>query len=99
MLEELFTKKITTRMIEYVVSMDSGEFNKKDVYETLGVSQPSVDEAFKICKEFNLIRKTRRLGRSTLYKTNTENPLYGILKKLVMEVSSHKFEVDLRNGD
>lgn len=98
MLEQLFTKKITTRMIEYVILSDNKEFNKKDVYENLGVSQPSVDEAFKICKEFKLIKRSRRLGRSTLYMTNTNNPLYKILKRLIMEVSCHKFEVEMRNG-
>jgi hypothetical protein len=82
-------------MIEYIIIHEHKEFNYKDIRDVLEVSPPSVYTGFKTCKEFGLILETRKIGPSTLYKTNTKSPLYPILKKLVMNLSIKKYEVEI----
>lgn len=99
MIEELFFTSITSRVIEYMILHENQEFNYKDIREILSISPPSVSTAFKVCKKFGLMKKTRRIGPSTLYQTNTDSPLYPILKKLIMELSCKKFEVDMNERE
>lgn len=96
MLEELFKTPTTAKLVEYLVSVEEHVFLQKDL-KMVSASNPSIYAAIKILERFKLIIKVRKIAKATLYKVNARSPLYPILKKLVMELSIRKYEVE-RNG-
>ena len=71
----------TTKVIEYLLDLTEVDVTIKDVCDATSLSRPTVDQILIKCAWFELV-KTRRVGRSTLYKLNTESKIVASLMKL-----------------
>lgn len=45
-----------------------------------------------LLEKYNLVTKTRQIGRATLYKLNTDNPIAQALHRLALQIAIHDAE-------
>lgn len=79
-------------IIDFLIEGIGIDYSKKDIAEGCGISRPTVYKLLpKMLKE-GTVRKTRMLGRSTLYTINKENNKVQYLLKLEEMLLKTSFE-------
>jgi DNA-binding transcriptional regulator YhcF (GntR family) len=72
------------RVLDFLIENEIFDYSKKDIARYSGVSWNTLERFFNQLIKKGLIVKTRKVGKSQMYKINLENP---IVKK-IMEIDS-----------
>ena len=56
------------------------DYSKKQIMEETGISKATLFKYFRKLENVGIVKATRRLGKTTLYKINEENP---VVKKII----------------
>ena len=79
MSESLFLKVVgktpQLKVIDFLIENRIFDYSKSDISEATGVSRMTLDKIWDELVSNDIIKKTRQIGRATLYKLNTESPL------------------------
>jgi len=63
------------------------DYNKQDIAKNSGLSPRHATIALEKLEKLELIKKTRNIGNSQMYKYNTENPVAMMLKKFSLDLA------------
>jgi transcription initiation factor IIE alpha subunit len=88
MLEELFSDKNTTKVIEHFIIHEKWDQNQKELCEELQIYQRSMRNILQKLVSFNIIKVTRQIAKSKLYRVNESSPLIKPLRVLLHEFIS-----------
>jgi len=84
------------RILDYLLDYKLNDFTKKEIVEALGMSKLTFYKYFKDLEELGLVTATRKIGRATLYKANTENPIVKMMieyeTKLSLQIAEQEAE-------
>jgi hypothetical protein len=72
---EIYGVSIRNRILEFILVKNDSDFAVSDIPEFLGISKPKAYEVIYDFEEKGYIIKTRLIGKTQLYKLNTENPV------------------------
>ena len=71
----------TLRIIDYFLDNRLFDYTKNEIIENLNMGRGTFFKYWKELEEFGVVRVTRKIGKSKLYKMNEENE---IVQKLIM---------------
>ena len=81
-----------TRIIDFMMDNPLFDFTKKQMYEAMGMSKRTLYKALPDLERNGIIKVSRRIGRSKLYKINLEHKLIRALLEFENELSLQEAE-------
>lgn len=69
------------RIIDFLVGNKGMDYSKKAIAEGAGISRASLFKYWGVIDDFNLVKETRRFGKTRLYTLNVESE---IVQELLM---------------
>jgi len=79
-LVELFQNNPRIRVIDFLIENEIFDYSKKDIAKYSDISWNTLERFFNHLVKRGLVIRTRKVGKSDMYKINLENP---IVKKLI----------------
>jgi|SRR3989344_2267466 len=73
-LVNVFGKSPMIRVIDFLVSYQLYDYSLTEIAKKSGVGYSTLQTFWSHLEANNIVTKTRRVGKSDLYKLNTENP-------------------------
>src|SRR3989304_3148405 len=87
-LQKLFEDSSIARLLDFLTLYRDFDYPKTEISKNSGVSWKTLYRLWPILEKYNLVIKTRQIGRATLYKLNTESPIAHALNKLALEIAA-----------
>ena len=79
---EVFGNNPVMRVIDFLISFQLFDYSLTEIAKNSGVSYSTLQTFWNKLERNNIVIKTRRVGKSDLYKLNTKNPAVKQLIKL-----------------
>jgi hypothetical protein len=90
-LEELFgNRSATARILDFMAVFREYDYNKQDIARNSDVSPRHAAAAIDKLEKLEIIKKTRNVGLSQMYKFNTENPVAMLLAKFAHDLAAQE---------
>ena len=90
-LEELFgSRSATARILDFLSVFRDYDYNKQNIAQNSDVSPRHVTTAINKLEKLEMIKKTRTVGVSQMYKFNSENPAAMLFAKFVHELAAQE---------
>ncbi|MFH1751817.1 MAG: hypothetical protein ABH821_02665 [archaeon] len=84
---EFFGDTPAIRIIDFLLLYDIFDYSKKDICKNADVSWNTLEKLWDNIEKNEIVKNTRKIGKSKMYKLNTENPavkqLIELNKKLI----------------
>src|SRR4030067_2630858 len=87
-LQKLFTDSSIAKLLDFLTLYKDFDYPKTEISRNSGVSWKTLYRLWPFLEKYNLVVKTRQIGRATLFKLNTENPIAQALNKLALETAA-----------
>src|SRR4030042_1889917 len=87
-LQRLFEDSSIAKLIDFLTLYRDFDYPKTEISKNSGVSWKTLYRLWPLLEKYNLVVKTRQIGRATLYKLNTESPIAQALNKLALEIAT-----------
>ena len=87
-LQKLFEDSSIAKLLDFFTLYRDFDYPKTEISRNSGVSWKTLYRLWPILEKYNLVKKTRQIGRATLYKLNTESPIAHALNKLTLEIAA-----------
>src|SRR3989304_1377825 len=91
-LQKLFEDSSIAKLLDFLTLYRDFDYPKTEISRNSGVSWKTLYRLWPILEKYELVIKTRQIGRATLYKLNAESPIAKALNKLALENAA--FHVD-----
>ena|SRR3989304_1295245 len=98
-LVEYFGEHPIVKIIDFLIENKPFDYSKKQIMEEAGISKATLFKYFPKLEEAEIVKVSRKFGKTKLYKINTENT---IVKKVIElglalanEASKHTVEKEL----
>lgn len=79
---EVFGSSPMIKVLDFLITFQAFDYPLTEIAENSGVSYSSLQIIWPKLEKNNIVLKTRRVGKSDLYKLNTSNPAVKQLIKL-----------------
>ena len=79
---EVFGSNPITKVIDFLITFQLFDYPLTEIAKNSGVSYSTLQTFWGNLEKNNIVIKTRRIGKSNLYKLNTKNPAVQQLIKL-----------------
>jgi len=90
-LETLFGKhSATARILDFIHIFRDWDYNIQDIAENSNVSPRHTTIAIQKLEKLELIKKTRTVGNSQMYKYNTDSKAAMLLNKFTLELAGQE---------
>jgi len=86
-LRRIFKDSSIAKLLDFLTLYRAFDYSKVELSRNSGVSWKTLYQIWPILEKYNLVVKTRQIGRATLYKLNTDNPIANALHKLSLEIA------------
>ena len=87
-LQKLFADSSIAKLLDFLTLYKDFDYPKTEISRNSGVSWKTLYRLWPLLEKYNLVVKTRQIGRATLFKLNTENPIAQALNKLALETAA-----------
>jgi hypothetical protein len=87
-LQKLFKDSSIAKLLDFLTLYKDFDYSKTEISNNSGVSWKTLYHLWPLLEKYNLVVKTRQIGRATLYKLNVENPIAQALNKLALETAT-----------
>ena len=87
-LQKLFEESSIAKLLDFLTLYKDFDYPKTEISRNSGVSWKTLYRLWPLLEKYNLVVKTRQIGRATLFKLNTENPIAQALNKLALETAA-----------
>ena len=87
-LQKLFADSSIAKLLDFLTLYKDFDYPKTEISKNSGVSWKTLYRLWPLLEKYNLVVKTRQIGRATLYKLNTESPIAQALNKLALEIAT-----------
>jgi hypothetical protein len=87
-LQKLFKDSSIAKLLDFLTLYKDFDYPKTEISRNSGVSWKTLYRLWPLLEKYNLVVKTRQIGRATLFKLNTENPIAQALNKLALETAA-----------
>jgi len=94
-LQKLFEDSSIAKLLDFLTLYRDFDYPKTEISRNSGVSWKTLYRLWPILEKYNLVIKTRQIGRATLYKLNTESPIAQALNKLTLEIAAFGVTAEL----
>jgi hypothetical protein len=98
-LQKLFEDSSIAKLLDFFTLYREFDYPKTEISKNSGVSWKTLYRLWPILEKYQLVIKTRQIGRATLYKLNTESPIAKALNKLALEIATFHVKEELIRQD
>ena len=93
MLKILFGENTLTKILDFFLENRFWDYTKTDVAREAEVSRVQLYRVWNILEKLEIVKPSRKIGATVLYKANTESPIFKKLSELALEIASKPHEV------
>ena len=79
---ELFGSNPLMKVLDFLITFQSFDYPLTEIAKNSGVSYSTLQTFWERLERNKIVIKTRRIGKSDMFKLNTENPAVQMLIKL-----------------
>ena len=88
-LQRLFEDSSMAKLLDFLTLYEDFDYPKTEISKNSGVSWKTLYRIWPLLEKYELVVKTRQIGRATLYKLNTESPIAKTLHTLALEIATY----------
>jgi hypothetical protein len=88
-LQKLFLDSSIARLLDFLTLYKDFDFSKTEISRSSGVSWKTLFRIWPVLEQYEIVVKTRQIGRATLYKLNPNSPIAKSLHSLALEVAMY----------
>lgn len=75
------------RVVDFLIENSIFDYTKTELAENAGISRASLYNVWPVLDAYELVAASRKIGNTTLYKLNKENPVVQKLIELDLKIS------------
>ncbi len=75
------------RVIDFLIENSIFDYTKTDIAENAGISRATLYNIWPTLEKFELVKESRKIGNTVLYRLNKENPVVKKLIELDLKIS------------
>ena len=75
------------RVMDFLIENSIFDYTKTEIAENAGISRASLYNLWPTLKKYKLLKISRKIGNTTLYKLNKKNPVVQKLIELDLKIS------------
>ena len=75
------------RVLDFLIENSIFDYTKTDIAENSGISRATLYKIWPTVEKYKLVKESRRIGNTTLYKLNKKNPVVQKLIELDLKIS------------
>lgn len=87
-LEKIFGESATLKILDVLMNHPSMDYSKKELAESAGVAESTVHRSWDRIQEMKAVKKSRKYGKTQLYKLNQDSDIVEQLFKLDQKLRS-----------
>ena len=91
---EFFGDNPLVRILDFLIEKRPFDTTKEEIIKETGISRVSLFKYWKKIEEFSVVKKTREIGKASLFVLNDENPIVQKLLILESELIKRAMDVD-----
>ena len=80
------------RVVDFLIENSIFDYTKTDIAENAGISRATLYKIWPNLEKYELVKESRKIGNTTLYKLNKENPVVQKLIELDLKISKEYAE-------
>jgi len=88
MLKYLFGNDVFVKILDFFLENRFWDYTKTDVAKHAEVSRVQLYRVWPILEKLEIVKPSRKIGATILYKANTESPIFQKLSELSLETAS-----------
>ncbi len=86
MFTEIFGDSPQVKVLDLLITQDNLEYTKKEIAECADIGRSTLYTFWGTLERYNVVKKTRRIGNTWLYRINTESPAVKALQEFQLRV-------------
>ena len=86
MFTEIFGDSPQVKVLDLLITQDDMEYTKKEIAECADVGRSTLYTFWDTLERYGIVKKTRRIGNTWLYRINTESPAVKALQEFQLKV-------------
>src|SRR4030065_685943 len=94
-LQKLFEDSSIAKLLDFFTLYRDFDYPKTEISRNSGVSWKTLYRLWPLLEKYELVTKTRQIGRATLYKLNIESPIAKALNRLSLEIATFHVNEEL----
>jgi len=91
-LRKLFQDSGVAKLLDFLTLYKNFDYSKTEISRNSGVAWKTLYRIWPLLEKYGLVVKTRKIGRATMFKLNTENPVAKAVWELAFQIA--KYDVD-----
>ena len=88
-LEDLFGRSSLTKVLDFLLENRFWDYTKTDIANHVGMSRQSLYNKWPIIEKYEIVLTSRKIGSTTLYKTNPDSLIVKALSELSLKIATH----------
>jgi len=88
-LEDLFGGNSLTKILDFLLENRFWDYTKTDIAKHIGMSRQSLYNRWPIIEKYKIVLPSRKIGSTTLYKTNADSPIVKAFSDLSLKIAKH----------
>lgn len=86
MFTEIFGDSPQVKVLDLLITQDDMEYTKKEIAECADVGRSTLYTFWDTLERYNIVKKTRRIGNTWLYRINTDSPAVKAMQEFQLRV-------------
>ncbi len=78
-LEHIFSEPTITKILDFLIDNRGHDYSKTEIAHRSGVSWSTISRHWHILQEWDLVTRTRAIGRATMYTLNEDSAIVAYL--------------------
>ena len=96
MLKILFGDNALIKILDFFLENRFWDYTKTNVAREAKVSRVQLYRVWNVLEELEIVKPSRKIGATVLYKANTESPIFKKLSELALEIASKAHEETIK---
>jgi hypothetical protein len=88
-LRKLFQDSATAKLLDFLTLYKDFDYSKVEISRNSGVAWKTLYRVWPLLEKCALIIETRRIGRATMFKLNTDSPIAKAMWEFAFQISKH----------
>jgi DNA replication protein DnaD len=89
LLSELFSSHAVAQMMDFFLDHKEFDYSPSEIAQKTGLSLKTIIREIPNLERFQLVKKSRKIGKTKMYILNTDLAAIQILEKFVLEISEY----------
>ncbi len=88
-LSEIFSSRAAAQIVDFFIDHKEFDYSPSEIAQKTGLSFRTVFREIPSLERYQLIYKSRKIGKTNMYILNSDNTAIGFLEKFTLEMSEH----------